>query len=101
MALKNFKIPFDVHGNMLSDARRAAKLEDNYVFEEVLTYQNSFQYSSESTKVFFKDSKGKQYPMFLMEFDDAMQSGRFNGKEIKGHWGFVKKGTRLGIKLVG
>lgn len=99
---KSYQIPFDEQtGNMLSypEVWKDIEWKDVYEFADTLTY---FGYGRgmSSIVLFFKDSKGIEYPMFISDFHDVMILSGMNDNRVSGKWTFCKRGQNYGLKMV-
>jgi len=68
---------------------------DNYSFVETLYFDRFDGYNSVNAKL--KDAQGKEYHMFMKDFQEVFKLGFFNGVEIKGPWSFRKQGRAYGL----
>lgn len=96
---KNYQIPFDEKGNMLSYDYGAHDYKDPYEFTDTLTYVG-YGRGRSAAHFYFKDSKNKTYNMFISDFDDLIKTGKFSSGTITATFTFVKKGQNFGIQLV-
>ena len=72
----------------------------NFEFEDKFKYLN-YSRGRSSAKIHFKSEiTGKEYEMFLTDFDDLMNSQGFNKNVVEGTFTFCKRGANYGIKLV-
>lgn len=99
---KPLQISFDDKGNLISRVRgwRAPtmKTEENSVFDDKLEYVSYLSYDSPKMK--FKSlNSGREYVMFLSDFDDVLQGKLFVNNVVESKFTFCKKGMSQGIKL--
>jgi hypothetical protein len=97
---KNYQIPFNVKGDLMSYEYHGAIMKDNFEFSDTLTY-NGYGRGRSAASLYFTDAKGITYSMFLSDFDDLMKTKKLIGDQVSGKWTFVKKGSNYGIKFLG
>lgn len=110
MAKKPLTIWFDDKGNLLDQVRpwmhnpqygRNLKSEEAKDFDDRMIYVRLVDYSRNASRVDLKSaSTGREYSMFLDDFDQVIKKGKLVGLEIVGKFRFVKKGSGQAIKLV-
>lgn len=101
MSRKNYKIPFDKDGNMLSYPYNVEEWREPYKFSTRLKY-NGYSRGRSSAVILFKDWQGRSYSMFMSDFDKMMQDGfDVDGKSVSGIFTFVKKGQNYGLQYLG
>lgn len=93
--------PFDKDGDLVHYV--ADYVKDDYdwrpvkEFKATLTYKD-FTRGRSAAYFLFTDKKGREYPMFLKEFDEVVH--HLVKGVISGTWIPTKRGTNFGIKLV-
>lgn len=100
------KIPFNKKtGNMLDYTWVATGEEvgdvtwkENYEFEATMEFTH-FSRGRSSVKAHFNGPKGRDYEMFLSDFEKLLKDGLFE-KYITGTFTFVKRGANYGIKMI-
>lgn len=71
----------------------------NFEFNDKLKYLN-YTRGRSSAKIHFKSEiTGKEYEMFLTDFDDLMNGQGFNKNIVESIFTFCKRGANYGIKL--
>jgi hypothetical protein len=97
----NFKIYFDNNGNMLHSLYSWAqpgsyKEEDNRIFQDRLEYSGC----SGSHILFTSLMSGRQYQMFISDFNKVMLAKKLVNNIVEGDFTFTKKGRVQGFKLI-
>jgi len=67
-------------------------------FKATLTYK-TYRRGRSAAYFEFEDEKGREYPMFLKEFDEVVH--HLVKGSVSGTWIPTKRGQNFGIKLVG
>lgn len=100
--IATYPIPFDAKtGNLLSyeDSWRDVRWVDNYVFTDTLTYAG-FGRGRSAVTIYWVDSIGRKYPMFIKDFDTLMRAGKVVGTTATGRWTFTKRGQNYGVRFL-
>lgn len=101
MAKKQYQIPFDEDGEMMSypDSYKKITWKDNFEFEATLEYAG-YERGRSSTILIFRDIKtDKEYSMFMSDFDHVvpyLKDGFLYNKRFT----FTKKGQNYGLKMI-
>jgi len=111
---KDYQIPFDDQGNLLSYPERSCVrdletgktrvsdvyLRDNYVFKATMTYHDFDNGYRSAHRIIWMDEEGHTYPMFISRFGEALQIQGMYGNQMMGWWTFVKQGQNYSIRAV-
>lgn len=108
MAKKQLLVWFDDKGNMLDQSASASwassygyKSEDAKDFDDRMEYTNLHEFRRKSGRVYFKSvTTGRQYTMYLDDFNALIKEKRFNNNQIEGKFHFVKRSSGQAIQLV-
>ncbi len=96
------KAPFSTDGSLLSYAypeqRDVAWRDADTPVLLSLTFQK-FERGRSAANAIWKDDKGRQYSMFLIDLQALILTG-VPTKTVAGKWVFVKSGQNYGIKLL-
>jgi len=76
------------------------ELPNTYTFEAALYYAGYYRGQSACGMNFTDMTTGLKHEMCMTDFDALMKSGKLQGRTVIGKWGFVKRGTTLGIKYI-
>lgn len=75
--------------------------EDNKIFIDELEYTGYFGSSGGNSHIRLVSLKsGREYHMFMSDFDDILQEKKFIDNKINGKFYFCKKGNSQGTRLV-
>ena len=107
MSKKPSMIWFSDKGNLLSSCKKweisinHGKSEVAQDFNDQLIYLRMIDFSQGAARVYFKSvSSGREYSMFLDDFNKAILANEFNHNLLNGTFRFVKRGVAQSIKLV-
>ena len=96
------KIPFTDGGGLCFYAEQFTPQPfiwaDNVLFDATLTFE-FFERGRSAAHAVFKTSKGRRMSMFLVDLEEAIHRGVFNGGKITGKFEFCKRGQNYGVKL--
>jgi hypothetical protein len=114
---KDWKVPFDRDGNLISftyseypalpaihwensKAVRSGEWRDNYVFHDTLIVEE-FRRGRSAAKFLLRSESGQKYEMFMSDMLEMVQKAELIAYgHIEGDWTFAKKGSNYGVKLV-
>ncbi len=110
MARKPLTIWFDDKGNMLTQAgswtantasSRGYKSEEAKDFDDCMVLVRLNEYYRKNTRVVLQSTTtGREYSMFIDDFNKALAAKRFNHLHMTGTWRFIKRGEGQAIQLV-
>ena len=73
---------------------------ENRVFEDELKYAGFHRGRSAAGFDFVSVRDGKQYPMFMTDFDDVLRNCRLNRDRLVGKFTYCKRGANYGVRLL-
>lgn len=107
--ITNFRVAFTLKGHMCDrvydymhkmSTSSQYTWEDNGAFEDILEYNTYYSSTSGNSKIIFNSSSGRQFGMFMSDFDEVIRQKRFIDNKIKGTFCFCKKGNAQGVRLI-
>lgn len=98
---KPLTIDFDYNGNMrLRGGYSGARTEIAKDFEDNFEYLK-MDSGLGVARVHFKSlNTGRQYSMFIDDFNELILAKRFNNNQVEGKFRFIKRGQSQAIKLI-
>ncbi len=110
MSKKPLTIWFDDKGNMLtqagrwtanSAASRGYKSEEAKDFDDTMVLVRIAEYYRKNTRVMVKSTTtGREYSMFIADFNRVLAAKRFVHLHMNGTWRFIKRGEGQAIELL-
>ena len=109
MAKKPLTIWFNQNGDMLDQGAYNASWAANYGykaeeakdFDDRMEYEKLYEFRRKSGRVYFRSlTTGRQYTMYLDDFDKLIKAKRFFNNQIEGRFHFVKRSSGQAIQLV-
>lgn len=107
MSKKPLVIWFNQNGDMLDQGGYNAnntygfKSEEAKDFDDQMEYEKLYEYSKRSGRVYFRSTTtGRQYTMYLDDFNEIIKAKRFNNNRIDGTFHFLKRSSGQAIQLV-
>lgn len=102
------QVPFDEHGNLQSYPQRMiingrvveSFWRDNYEFDDKLRIANISRGQSSAKFILKSDTDGREYPMFMKDMLELIQTSKISNGIVIAKWTFVKRGQNYGIKVV-
>jgi hypothetical protein len=97
-----FKVHFDNDGNLLRRLYYHTQLQGNYKEEDNHVFSDRLEYSGYmGSHISFKSlMTGREYHMFLSDFDKMMMQKKMIDNVIEGDFTFCKKGRVQGFKMI-
>lgn len=108
MSKKQLVIWFESNGDM-SDHSVVAHLAPQYGykaeeakdFDDQMEYKEIQEFRKRAGRVYFKSiTTGRQYTMYLDDFNKLIKAGKFINNRIEGTFHFIKKSSGQAVQLV-
>ena len=115
-AFQQYEVSFDKDGNLTrryltplvaTSTSRSWKInhtgfnEPNAIFADNLAFVKCYSTQNSAHFVFESLKDGRQYSMFLSDFEDIMKEHRLvDGYRIQGEFVFCKKGNSQGVRMI-
>lgn len=102
MSKKPLKIYFDLNGNLLHGFYSWVQRSGNYKEEDNRVFIDRMEYHGYGgSHIYFKSlMTGREYSMFMSDFDKMMKAKKMVDNIIEGEFTFTKKGRVQGFKMV-
>lgn len=107
MSKKPLTIWFNQNGDMLDQGgyntanSYGFKAEEAKDFDDQMEYEKLYEFRKRSGRVYFRSTTtGRQYTMYLDDFNELIKAKRFNNNRIEGTFHFVKRSSGQAIQLV-
>lgn len=108
MSKKVLQIEFDSNGNLMDQAwgvsqtnNNGRRLETAQDFDDRMEYVKIISFHKRETRAYFKSiTTGRQYSMYIDNFNECILAKQFIDNHLQGTWRFIKKGTGQTIKLL-
>lgn len=107
MSKKPLVIWFNQNGDMLDQGgynpanSYGFKPEDAKDFDDRMEYEKLYEFRRKSGRAYFRSvTTGRQYTMYLDDFDKLIKAKRFIDNQIEGTFHFVKRSSGQAIQLV-
>ena len=96
------RIPVQIKSKKMatSTSLSVVNFDKEYEFDDELTFEHGYNYSSSPSFMFGGKNVAKTYNMFWKDFIRMMKDCDFKGGVIKGRWRFKKQGSSLGVYKV-
>lgn len=107
MSKKELVIWFNQNGDMTDQGGYSPqntygfKSEIAKDFDDQMEYENLYEFRKRSGRVYFKSTTtGRQYTMYLDDFNNIIKEKRFNNNRIQGTFHFIKRSSGQAIQLI-
>ena len=107
MSKKQLVIWYDDKGNMTDQGGYSPqnsygyKCEDAKDFDDRMEYVKMSEFYRRSSRAYFKSlSTGRQYTMYLDDFNKIIQANKFQNNQIEGTFHFIKRSSGQAVQLV-
>ena len=107
MSKKQLFIWFNQNGDMLDQGGYSPnngygfKSEEAKDFQDRMEYDKLYEFRRKSGRAYFRSvTTGRQYTMYLDDFDKLIKAKRFVNNQIEGTFHFIKRSSGQAVQLV-
>lgn len=96
-------LTLDRHNELCQITYTALSKDDldlEYTFDDELTF-SSIGKGRSAVHFYFHNIRGTCFSMFSKDFEILVKDGKINNAKVIGKFGFVKRGSNIGIKFLG